>query len=304
MPKKNVSQSAYVCCQCNKSFDSLTQFYKAYSSLYAGTGYLPICKDCFAKLFNSYLEKYKDPQKAMKRICMAFDLYYNDSLFDTCNDGTKALIGNYIKRLNMVQYKHKTFTTTLDEGFDFYNINNTSKKNKNSEESERGEAEAEKIDPKDIEKWGCGFQKVDYDILNSHYKFLKKANPNCDSNQEIFITDLCYTKMQQMKAVREGHVDDYNKLTDSYRKTFQQAGLKTIRDESNNADDCWGVFAALVSQYTPEEYYKDKNLYEDNDNIGIEYERHVLRPLRNLEYNSQDRDYEYFVPTNEDEINE
>ena len=106
MPKKNVSQSAYVCCQCNKSFDSLTQFYKAYSSLYAGTGYLPICKDCFAKLFNSYLEKYKDPQKAMKRICMAFDLYYNDSLFDTCNDGTKALIGNYIKRLNMVQYKH------------------------------------------------------------------------------------------------------------------------------------------------------------------------------------------------------
>lgn len=305
MPKKNTGQATYVCCQCNERFTSLTQFYKTYSGLYAGTGYLPICKNCFSKLFDSYIDKYGDVRKAMQRICMAFDLYYNDSIFDTCNYGTNVMLGNYIKRLNMAQYKGRTFDTTLDEGFEFNkNVVADTKKKNSSEIKKQEEQEVDEISPADIEKWGIGFEKVDYDILNSHYKFLKTANPNCDSNQEIFINDLCYTKMQQMKAVRKGEVDDYNKLTDSYRKSFTQAGLKTMRDEGNNADDCWSTFTAIVSQYTPEEYYKDKKLYKDHDNIGEYYERHVVRPLRNLQLGTQDRDSEYYIHENEDEINE
>lgn len=301
MPKKGMGQSAYICCQCNKPFTSLTQFYKTYSGLYAGTGYLPICKICFGELFDSYMEKYGNIRKAMQRVCMAFDLYYSDGIFDTCNDGTSAMLGNYIKRLNMVQYKGKTFDTTLDEGFEF-NKTDTSKKNTHSvQESDKSEVEVEEIHLEDIEKWGIGFEGVDYDVLNSHYKLLKTANPNCDSNQEIFITDLCYTKMQQMKAVREGRVDDYNKLTDSYRKSFTQAGLKTVRDSNINEEFTIGVNAETIEKYTPAEYYKNKELYRDFDNIGEYIERFLLRPLKNLMHGTKDRDYEYFVRDEENE---
>lgn len=231
---------------------------------------------------------------------MAFDLYYNDSIFDTCNDGTSAMLGNYIKRLNMKQNKGKTFTTTLDEGFEFNKTSTTKKKNV-SETQEPDEPEVDEIDPADIEKWGIGFDNVDYDILNSHYRLLKTANPNCDSNQEIFITDLCYTKMQQMKAVREGRVDDYNKLTDSYRKSFTQAGLKTVRDSSINEEFTIGVNAETIEKYTPAEYYKNKELYHDFDNIGDYINRFLLRPLRNLMHGTKDRDYEYFVKDEENE---
>lgn len=292
MPKKDMSQCAYVCCQCNGHFNSLTQFYKTYSGLYSGTGYLPICKNCFAELFNLYTDRYNDNRKAMQRICMAFDLYYDDSIFDTCNDGTNALIGNYIKRLNMVQYKGKTFDTTLDKGFEF---NNSGKKKVTSKSKEDNKEEVKKIDPRDIEKWGIGFDNTDYGVLNSHYKLLKTANPNCDSNQEIFINDLCYTKMQQMKAVREGRVDDYNKLTESYRKSFQQAGLKTVRDTNINEDFTIGVNAETIEKYTPAEYYKGKELYKDFDNIGGYIERFLLRPLKNLMHGTKDRDYEFYV---------
>lgn len=302
MPQKNISQTVYVCCQCNKHFNSLTQFYKTYSGLYAGTGYLPICKSCFGKLFDFYLNKYSDIRKAMQRICMAFDLYYNDSIFDTCNDGTNVMIGNYIKRLNMAQYKGRTFDTTLREGFEFNKntILNTKKKN-SSEIKKQEEQNVNEINSADIEKWGIGFEKVDYDILNSHYKLLKTANPNCDSNQEIFINDLCYIKMQQMKAVRDGKVDDYNKLTDSYRKTFTQAGLKTVRDSNINEDFTIGINVETIEKYTPAEYYKNKSLYKDFDNIGEYITRFMLRPLRNLMHGTKDRDYEYFVRDEENE---
>lgn len=204
MPKKDTSQGAYVCCQCNEHFNSLTQFYKTYSGLYSGTGHLPICKQCFAKLFNSYVEKYGDNRKAMQRICMAFDLYYDDSIFDTCNDGTDAFIGNYIKRLNIVQYKGKTFDTALDKGFEF---NNLDKKKAISKSDEDNEEEVEEIDPRDIEKWGIGFDNTDYGVLNSHYKLLKTANPNCDSNQEIFINDLCSTGSASSHFADKDHFD-------------------------------------------------------------------------------------------------
>lgn len=296
MPKKEAGQAAYVCYQCNEHFTSLTHFFKTYSGLYAGTGYLPICKSCFTKLFDSYVEKYGDVRKAMQRICMAFDLYYSDSIFDTCNDGTSAMLGNYIKRLNMVQYKGRTFDTTLDEGFEF-NSATPSKKNI----IEPDEPEEDEVSPEDIEMWGIGFDGVDYDVLNSHYKLLKNANPNCDSNQEIFINDLCYTKMQQMKAIREGRVDDYNKLTDSYRKSFKQAGLKTVRDSSINEEFTMGITAETIEKYTPAEYYKGKELYRDYDNIGEYIERFLLRPLRNLMHGTKDRDYEYFVKDEDDE---
>lgn len=295
MPKKDTSQGAYVCCQCNEHFNSLTQFYKTYSGLYSGTGYLPICKQCFAKLFNSYVEKYGDNRKAMQRICMAFDLYYDDSIFDTCNDGTDAFIGNYIKRLNMVQYKGKTFDTALDKGFEFNNLDKKKAISKSNEDNE----EVEEIDPKDIEKWGVGFENVDYDTLNAHYKYLKTANPNCDSNQEIFVIDLCYINMQKMKALRNGDVDAYNKLTESYRKSFNQAGLKTV-DTMKTDDDCWSVWVDRVSQYTPEEFYKNKERYKDHDGFGEYYERFAIRPLKNIVLGTQNRDNEFFVHSEEE----
>lgn len=286
--KSNDSENTrHICCICSQSFDSLSEFNKSYSSLYVGTGRLPLCKECLIKKYKAYVTEYGDAKKAMKRICMAYDLYYNDSIFDKCNDGSDTVMGNYIKKLNMVQYKGRTFDDSLKEGFLFDSITPIRKlpvkKDKIVE-----------IDEKDIANWGDGFSPEDYEILNSHYKYLTDANPQCDSNQEIFIMDLCYTKMQQMKAVREGKVDDYNKLTESYRKSFTQAGLKTVK-ESNNEEFTVGVTAETIEKYTPAVYYKNKELYKDFDGLSDYFSRFILRPLKNLVHGTKERDFEFYV---------
>lgn len=286
--KSNDSENTkHTCCVCSQPFDSLSEFNKSYSSLYAGTGRLPLCKECLTKIFKSYASEYGDTKKAMKRMCMAYDLYYNDSIFDKCNDGSDTIMGNYIKKLNMAQYKGRTFDNSLKEGFSFDSVTPI-------KQMPQTKHKVVEINEKDISNWGDGFSPEDYEILNSHYKYLTDANPQCDSNQEIFIMDLCYTKMQQMKAVREGKVDDYNKLTESYRKSFTQAGLKTVK-ETNNEEFTVGVTAETIEKYTPAEYYRNKGLYKDFDNLSDYFSRLILRPLRNLIHGTKERDFEFYV---------
>lgn len=292
------NDNKYICCSCAESLN-LTKFYKSNSDFFS-SGHLPICKECFGNKFWHFASIYHDKAKAMQRMCMAFDIYYDENLFNNCDTDDDTVLGKYFRKLNMHQYNDKSFEDCVKTGFDFLRDKKPSASAQSNTIGEQSD-DVNEIDPADIEKWGSGFDGIDYNVLNTHYKLLKAANPNCDSNQEIFITDLCYTKMQQMKSVREGRVDDYNKLTDSYRKTFTQAGLKTVRDSSINEEFTIGITAETIEKYTPAEYYKNKELYHDFDNIGEYIERFLLRPLRNLMYGTKDRDYEYFVKEEENE---
>ncbi len=284
----------HICCRCGKLLPQ-SSYFKSASMLYAAIGHLPICKECLVREYKKYKIQYQNASDAMKSICMHFDIYYNDSLFNECKNDDDKIVGAYIRRMNLGQYKTCTFDTSIAEGFFFTG-------EKESVVSPPSDDKEEKpVDPRLVEKWGEGLTHLDYSTLEDHYKYLKSANPNCDSNQEIFIIDLCYTKMQQMRAVRESRVDDFSKLTDSYRKTFAQAGLKTVQDTSINSDDCWGVWQERISQYTPEEYYKNKKLYKDFDGLGDYMQRFVLRPLRNLMHGTHDRDPEYCVKDASDE---
>lgn len=297
MPK---ADNKRVCCCCGETLLS-TQFYKSYSPFYKD-GHLPICKSCFNQEVKLHLEdeNYKSSKKAMQRMCMAFDIYFDESLFDKCdaNDDIYIVVGNYLKRLNMAQYKGKTFEDTLkkDEGV-LSGDRKPVKENRVALVDKYGNEQDNvvEISAEDIKKWGVGLSPTDYENLNAHYKYLTSANPHCDSNQEIFINDLCYTKMQQLRCIRDGDMDNFKKMGEYYNSTFSKSGLKVVSDAEANSDDCLGVWNARISQYTPEEYYKNKELYKDHDNFRDYIERFVLRPLRNLQHGTDERDKEFYV---------
>lgn len=298
MPSKD---SKCVCCSCGEPL-ALTKFYKSNSVFYAD-GHLPICKECFSSKFGHFAAEYHSNKMAMQRMCMTFDIYFNEVAFDSCDTDDSTVLGNYFRKLNLSQHKGKTFEDSIKEGFDLSGDRKPVKETQevvNVDSDDEENENADMIDPADIEKWGAGLEPTDYTILNSHYRLLSSSNPQCDGNAEIFIIDLCYTKMQQMKAVRESRVDDYKKLTESYIKSFAQAGLKTVKDTNAMEDFTIGVNAETIEKYTPAEYYKNRSLYKDHDNIGDYIDRFLLRPLRNLMRGTKDRDAEFFVKDEEE----
>ena len=101
--------------------------------------------------------------------------------------------------------------------------------------------------------------------------------------------------MLKIHALQSGDSKEYASLVEQYSKTFKQAGLRTIEEKIIVMMKCLGVTLAAISQYTPEEYYKDKTLYKDFDNIGDYFDRFVKRPLKNLMFGTNERDKEYHV---------
>lgn len=284
----------YICPTCGKKYTKLEKnFLSSQSELYAGWNYrIPVCRSCIDALFEHYTEVYGgDEDLAIRRICEKFDIYYNVKILNISRKINKgnSRVATYISKTNLMQYKDKTYDTTLDEERN----NIISSREQFEEKKSSGDISTKKAS---MDRWGVGiFSEDDYTILDEHYKILKKANPNCDSNQEIFVKSLCHLNLLMMKSLKANDLDGYAKANDQYSKTFTKAGLKTVQETDKNADDCWGIFMEQISQYTPEEYYKDKKLYEDYDGLGKTFNRFVLRPLKNLLLKTNERDPEFNV---------
>lgn len=292
---KDDEPNFYVCPTCSAHFTKLdTNFPASQSELYAGWNYhIPICRKCLDKLFEHYTYAYGgDEDAAIRRICERYDIYYTVSLLNASRKITKtrSRIHNYISKANLIQYKDKTFDTTLDEE----RSGTISSMEDFEERRANGEISTTKTA---IKRWGIGvFEDTDYPILEEHYKMLKENNPNADNNQEIFIKSLCHINLLMSKALKENDLDGYIKANSEYAKTFKQAGLRTIEEKDSSNDETFCMTLGFISDYTPEEFYGDKKLYKDYDGLGEYVERHITRPMINLETGSDIRDKEYFVP--------
>ena len=98
MPSKD---SKCVCCSCGEPL-ALTKFYKSNSVFYAD-GHLPICKECFSSKFGHFAAEYHSNKMAMQRMCMTFDIYFDESTFDSCDTDDSTVLGNYFRKLNLSQ---------------------------------------------------------------------------------------------------------------------------------------------------------------------------------------------------------
>ena len=296
-PIEPVAEDYYKCCTCGKKYIKQSgNFSYSQSPLYKGNNsFLPICNNCLENLVEQYTELLGSQNEAIKRVCLHWDIYFSESLLNSTKkiDANRSRIKCYVKNCNLQQHAGKTYDTYLkeiNEGI----IQNVEQIDEMKADGQTGITKAM------FERWGQ-VSTEDIIALEDHYKMLKKQNPNCDNNQEIFIKDLCYTKLLQLKSFKDGNSGDFEKYTKLYRDTFKQAGLKTVQEDDGSSEKPLGVNAAIISQYTPEEFYKGKQLYKDFDGLGEYFERHILRPLINLEYNDNKRDPEYNVGDNDED---
>ena len=285
------------CSCCGRGYTKQNgNFQKSNDVLFqSNDGYLPWCKACTDSYTTQMTALYcNNEEHAMKDFCQRAGWNYDvnalvASMETYSGHRDRTRIAHYAAKKNINCDGRKTWIDTLKH-------NHIQKQYEVITSREQAKSEESSVTATAIDRWGVGLAEGDYKLLDEHYKMLKKFNPNCDNNQEIFVKDLCYTQLLQTKAMRgEGKPDDFEKYTRLYRDTFKQAGLKTIQETDNSSEETMGVTLAVISQYTPEEYYKDKKLYKDFDGLGEYIKRFITRPLRNLQHGTTDRDEEYCV---------
>lgn len=288
------SKHKYKCSCCGKGFNSLkNNFQKTNSPLYqANDGYLPWCKSCTDLYMNILVGFYsQNEEHAIEHFCQQVDWVYDIEPLKCAREisSDRSRISSYAAKKNLNVGNRKTY-------FDTLRYNYEQKQHEVITSREQAKSEDSTITASAIDRWGVGFTEQDYKNLDEHYRMLKKVNPNIDSNQEIFVKDLCNIHMLKIHALQNGDSKEYATLVEQYAKTFKQAGLRTVEEKDSSNDETFCMTLGFISDYTPEEFYQDKELYADWDKIGEYMERHILRPMMNLETGSDVRDKEFFVP--------
>ena len=292
------SKHKYKCSCCGKGFNSLkNNFQKTNSPLFqANEGFLPWCKSCTDSYMNILIGFYsQNEEHAIEHFCQQVDWVYDIEPLKCAREisSDRSRISSYAAKKNLNVGNRKTYFDTLKHNYE-------QKLGEIVTSREQAKSETSTISASAVDRWGVGFTEQDYKNLDEHYRMLKKNNPNADNNQEIFIKDLCNINMLKIHALQNGDSKEYATLVEQYAKTFKQAGLRTVEEKDSSNDETFCMTLGFISDYTPEEFYQDRELYADFDKIGEYIERHILRPMINLETGSDIRDTEYFVPEVDD----
>lgn len=296
LSKCHSNDKKYKCYMCGNSWENQKGHFSksAHPKYQANDGYIEICNDCRDLYYKRLVDLYSgNEEHAIRHMCLEFGwVYHIDALTASRQiSADRSRISHYLAKKNLGQTAR--IGTTY---FDSMKYEYQNKLEETIESREQAKNEQTSVTATSIDRWGVGFTEGDYKNLDEHYRMLKKNNPNCDNNQEIFIKSLCNLNMLMMKAVKDGDSDKYVKLTDQYAKTFKQAGLRTVEEKDSSNDETFCMTLGFISDYTPEEFYQDKELYADWDKIGEYIDRHITRPMINLETGSDVRDKEFFVP--------
>lgn len=300
----DAKKNKFKCSCCGKGFNSQkANFQKSSSPLFqANDGFLPWCKDCTDKYVSILTAFYSNNEEhAIEHFCQQADWVYDIEPLKCAREisSDRSRISHYAAKKNLNVDGRKTYFDSIV--FDYEN--NQVNVIKSIEQVKSG---GSTIPATAVDRWGIGLNEWDYNILEDHYKMLRRNNPNADNNQEIFIKSLCSLNWVTQKMLRSDNIDasKYTSLIEQYNKTFTKAGLRTVEEKDSSNDETFCMTLGFISEHTPEEFYLNKHLYEDMDKFGEYLERHVTRPMINLETGSETRDYEYFVPDEEDDYDE
>lgn len=106
------------CTRCGTvEFYGSNKFYtNRNSTIYTSNGHYPhICSKCANDVFDELKEKLKDTKIALLVMCHYLDMYFSENLYEQIKNNDEFTLGQYLRYLNGVQYKGKTFLNTCNE---------------------------------------------------------------------------------------------------------------------------------------------------------------------------------------------
>lgn len=228
------------CCCCNNHYE-LTNFHKSPSKFF--NGYLPICCDCLEKKFKEYCDEYQKIDsnyevKAIQRVCMAFDIFYSDKLFEAAkkrqiSKSHDKFIVAYLKSTDLRQYKDKTYDNTL--------IGVSKNQNKKLTIDSNNV-----ISQSTVERFGYGFPDEDYRFLQKEYDdWTTRHECNTKSQEEVF-KNLCFDQLALYKArINGGETKD---LQATFNKDLEAANLQPKQNAKETVSDTQ-TFGTLIDKW-------------------------------------------------------
>ena len=267
-PMAKTTKEKFACFYCGKEYVD-TNYYKSHSNFFNNIGKIPYCKQCVERFYQYYYDIYVNDgcltpeENAVKRLCMAFDIYYSKKAFsDAMNSAKKrnmniSPMGAYMKMIQLQQFKEKSYDTTVSDMDKEDFVANISSSISDSIE----------VDEKTINFFGAGFTNEDYEFLKREYEDWTARHECKTKAQEEVFKDICFNRLQNLKALRKG--EDTKDITASFQKMLDSGKLQPKQNSGDTTADNQ-TFGTLIDKWEntrplPE---IDEDL-KDVDKIGL-----------------------------------
>lgn len=234
----------YHCCACGIQSNDSVRFPPSNSILYAGNDrHLPICRNCLNDLFMVFAKDYDDYHDVYRRICMLWDIYYDDSLadfaFKESNSNTKMT--KYISKVNIPRLSSKTYADTIKEDI---------KKREDSSFTGLSPSVDQAVKKKVIAFWGEGFSADDYKILQESYENWTNQVVCTTPSEKALMKRICFNELQTHKALVNG--ESTYKLTDELNKILNSANLQPKQNKTESLSDTH-TLGTMIKKWEDEE---------------------------------------------------
>ena len=274
---KATTKAKIRCFYCGKEYVE-TNYYNSLSDFFKSIGKIPYCKHCIENFYQRYYKKYYEEgcmnaeQEAVKRVCMALNIYYSANAYNRAMESAKKQEMNispmsaYMRIVQLRQYSKKSYDNTIEElaaEEREYALSMSC-----SNVSENGESnETHKIDEKTINFFGVGFQDDDYIFLKREYDDWTARHECKTKAQEEVFKDICFNRLQNLKALRAG--EDTKDITMAFQKMLDSGKLQPKQNKGDTMADNQ-TFGTLIDKWENERPLPeiDEEL-RDVDKIGL-----------------------------------
>lgn len=247
MPKQN--KDKITCFYCGKDYVE-SNYYNSNSEFYSKLGKIPYCKQCIEKFYQFYFNKYTNEgcltpeRKAVKRLCMAFDIYYREDTFNSSlkksreGDLNITPMSQYMKVIQLYQYNRnkETYENTMSKEEEVRLI----------AETPVNTDDVFVADEDTINFFGSGFSNEDYKFLKREYEDWTARHECKTKTQEEIFKDICFNRLQNLKALQKG--EETKDITAAFQKMLDSGKLQPKQNSGDTTADNQ-TFGTLIDKW-------------------------------------------------------
>jgi hypothetical protein len=243
----------FECLYCGKSYVD-TSYYNS-NSIFYSNGKLPYCKQCIEKLYQNLLDKYTNDgdlypeRRAVKRLCMAFDVYYKEDVFNSAlknfreSEVKTSPMSQYMRIIQLFQYNRykETYDNTIVNEERIMQIQSDINIDMYTDESDDF-----KVDEKTINFFGAGFRDEDYKFLQREYDDWTARHECKTKTQEEIFKDICFNRLQNWRALQRG--EETKDITAAFQKMLDSGKLQPKQNSGDTMADNQ-TFGTLIDKW-------------------------------------------------------
>ena len=271
---------------CRKCMNMMTpgHFHTTNDPYIDTSGLMSICKECTQKIYEEMFEREHNIVAALLRTCRAINLVFDEDVAITVSDyfEKESALKKHSGDTPFARYKTYISKQKRSSVMTFSEPYSVDIKYKGTEIPT--EAYLAKF-------WGRGMTPEQYDFLEDKFAEYQETHKSDTATERSLLRQICFAELDiQEERMHKGSVEKSVKRLQELMKTASVDPAKAALAGGGASLSTFSSIIATIEQMEPADFYKDKELYKDFDNIGQYHERYVTRPIKNFVKESRDFD--------------